>query len=125
MNAAEHAEMQDLLDLLLPRKNYLRPGEVAEALNFDLKTVDHLFGRNEAGSASGAKLHGFDFVANGDGSRPHKRIKRDSVICLLIQRSNYTPAEARARLLEVIEKLPLRELLLLQQALAQLIRRKA
>lgn len=119
---ATNPEMQELLDLLLPRRPYLRPGEVAQALRMDLKTVDNLFDP-DARKKSGAILKGFSFEATGE--RPHKRIERASVILLLVQRSNYTPAEARARLLEVLETLPLRELVLLQAALADLIRRKA
>ena len=117
-------DWQEHLDFLLPRREYLRPGEVAKALNIDLKTIDNLFA-HDGRRAGGSILKGFDFVARGSGQRPHKRIARFSVLLLLIERSNYTPAEARTRLREVLASLSVRDLVALQGDLADLIRKKS
>ncbi len=113
---------QDHLDFLLPRKEYLRGDEAAKALGVDPKTIDHLFGRNCAHKAP--DLVGFDFVGRGSGQRPHKRVLRDSVLLLVATRANYTPAEFQARLVEVLTKRSLSELITLQGAIGELIRRK-
>lgn len=116
-------DWQEHLDLLMPRKDYLRPDEVAAALRIDVKTVGHLF-EPDATRRSGPVLGGFTFNARGTGERPHKRILRASVLLLLMERSNYTPAEFRARMLEVLGRCPVRDLVFLQTAIAELIRRK-
>ncbi len=113
-------DWQELFDFLLPRREYLRVGDVAAALNLDPKTIDELFAPNGL-AAQGPRLHGYQFAARGDGQRPHKRIRRDSVILFLIERANHTPEEWRARILEVLRKLPARELLLVRNAIDQLL----
>ena len=113
---------QDHLDFLLPSREFLRPDQVAAALNIDTRTVDHLFAPN--GLKACPDLIGFEFVARGTGQRPHKRIRRDSVILLVANRANYSPEEWRARVVEVLSKMPVRDLVLMQGAVAELIRRK-
>jgi hypothetical protein len=117
-------DWQELFDFLLPRREFLRVGDVASALNLDPKTIDELFAQDGT-AAHGPRLHGYEFTARGDGRRPHKRIRRDSVILFLIERANHTPDEWRARLLEVLRKLPARELLLVRSAIDQLLAAKA
>ena len=113
---------QDHLDFLLPSREFLRPDQVAASLNIDPRSVDHLFSPN--GLKACPDLTGFEFVARGTGQRPHKRIRRDSVILLVANGANYTPDEWRVRLVEVISKLPVRDLVLMQGAIHELIRRK-
>lgn len=116
-------DWQEHLDLLLPRKDYVRPDEVAAALRMDVKTVGHLFEPDDT-RKTGPVLAGFTFAARGTGERPHKRILRASVLLLLMERSNYTPAEFRARIVEVLGRCSVRDLVFIQTALGELIRRK-
>lgn len=109
------AEWQDHLDFLLPRKELLRGDEVARAVGCDDRTVLRLF--------DDARLKGHDINA-ATGQRQQVRYRRSGVILFLAQRSNYTPADLRQRLIEVLSTLSTRELVLVQQAIGELIRRK-
>jgi hypothetical protein len=109
------AEWQGHLDFLLPNKELLRADEVAKALDCDERTILRLF--------DDARLIGHDINA-ATGQRQQVRYRRAGVILFLADRSNYTPASLRERLLEILFKLSLRELVLMQQAIGELIRRK-
>lgn len=111
----DFAQWQDHLDFLLPRKELLRGDEVAKAVGCDERTVLRLF--------DDAQLHGHDINA-GSGQRQHARYRRSSVILFLAKRANYAPIDLRQRLLEVMATLSLTELVLMHQALGELIKRK-
>lgn len=118
MPAATHinlAEWQEHLDFLLPRRELLRADEIANALGIDDKTVTRLF---EARQLAG---HEFNTAR---GERQHRRYRRDSAILWLAERANYAPAELRLKLLGILIKQPLSELVLFHQALGEQIRRK-
>jgi hypothetical protein len=115
-------DWQEHFDFLLPRREYLRPAEVAKALHVDLKTIDALFAQD--GLRGAPALVGYALQASGKGERAHKRIRRDSVILLLIERANTSPEEWRARVLEVLGKFGPRDLAFLHSAIAELLRRK-
>lgn len=101
---------QESLDFLLPRKELLRPDEVAAALGLDERTVLRMF---EEG-----RLHGHEFNA-ASGQRQHRRYRRASVILLLASRANYAPDDILARILEVIAQLPRSQKAALYQALGR------
>lgn len=109
------AAWQEHFDFLLPRKELLRADEVATALDCDERTILRHF---EEGN-----LLGYDLNA-GKGKRQQNRYRRDGVILLLAKRANYAPSDLRERLFEIIAKQPVTDLVLLQQALGELIRRK-
>jgi hypothetical protein len=109
------AAWQEHFDFLLPRKELLRADEVAKALGCDERTILRHFDEG--------KLHGHDINA-GTGQRQQIRYRRDSVILFLASRANYAPSDLRDRLLEVMAKQPVTDLVLLQQALGELIRRR-
>ncbi|MBC8009950.1 MAG: hypothetical protein H7067_07625 [Burkholderiales bacterium] len=116
-------DWQEHFDFLLPRREFLRPGEVKKALSLDLKTIDALFAPDMRRSAP--VLSGYALPPIRKGERTHKRIRRDSVILLLIERANTSPEEWRARVLEVLGKFGPHDLAFLHAAIAELIRRKA
>jgi len=121
MPAAAHApkidlaEWQDHLDFLLPRKEFLRAGEIAQAINCDERTILRLF--------DDARLAGHDINASNQ-QRQQVRYRRASVILFLAERANYTPSDLRQRLLGIVGTLSLRELVAFHQALGEQIRRK-
>jgi hypothetical protein len=112
----ELSAWQEHFDFLLPRKELLRCDEVARALGCDERTVQRHF--------DDAELHGHDINA-GSGLRAQLRYRRDSVILFLARRANYSPADFRMRLLEVLSKQPPGELVLIQQTISELLRRRA
>lgn len=109
------AQWQEHLDFLLPRKELLRADEVAEALGCDERTILRHFDE--------ARLHGHDINA-GRQLRQQIRYRRASVVLFLALRANYAPSDLRLRILEVIATQPLPDLVILHQALGELIRRK-
>lgn len=109
------SQWQDHFDFLLPKKEMLRTDEVARALACDEKTVIRLF---ESGD-----LCGHDIKTKGQRVCP--RYRRDSVILLIARRANYAPTDLRNRLVEVLSHQPKADLVLLQGAVAELLRRKA
>ncbi|HSI10391.1 MAG TPA: hypothetical protein VK961_00040 [Chthoniobacter sp.] len=118
MPAAPHinlAEWQEHLDFLLPRRELLRADQIAGAIGVDEKTIHRLF--------DSATLHGHEVNA-AKGERQHRRYRRDSVILFLADRANYAPADLRLKLLGILIKQPLSELVLFHQALGEQIRRK-
>ena len=112
LQSVDLASWQEHFDFLLPRKELLRPDEVATALGCDTRTVLRLF---EEG-----KIHGFDLNAATE-QRMHRKIRRASVILLLARRANYAPSDLRDRLLEVLAILPRSDQALLHSALGRLI----
>lgn len=109
------AEWQDHFDFLLPRKEMLRPDEVGVALGMDEKTIIRLF--------ESRRLRGHEVNA-GMGHRQHRRYRRDSVILYLAETANYGPDDLRLQLLNILINQPVSELVLFQQAVGELIRRK-
>ena len=110
LQSTDLSAWQESLDFLLPRKELLRPDEVAGALGLDERTVLRLF--------DDAQLLGHEFNAAG-GQRQHRRYRRAGVILLLAKRANYAPGDLRARVLEVIAQLPRADKALLYQALGR------
>ena len=107
---------QEHFDFLLPRKEMLRADEVASVLGCDKRTVLNHY--------DDASLHGHDINA-GTNLRQQIRYRRDSVILFLARRANYAPGDLHQRLLEVLAKQSPRELAMVHQATAELLRRKA
>ncbi|HEY0966953.1 MAG TPA: hypothetical protein VGD88_06160 [Opitutaceae bacterium] len=114
------AAWQEHFDFVLPRREMLRAEEIGAALGVDARTVHRLFETYENGVP---RLLGHSINA-GAGEREHRRYRRDSVILYLAERANYAPEDLRLRLLEVLGKQSLSELVLFQQAVGELIRRK-
>ena len=110
-------DWQEHLDFLLPKREHLFPAEVAAALRVDVKTVEAWF---EASTLTGYTLP----PASGTAQRAHKRIRRDSVLLLLVARANSTPDEWRPRLLEIFTKLGARDLDWAAAAITELRKRK-
>jgi len=106
-------EWQEHFDFILPRRELLRGDEVASALGVDTRTVHRLF--------DDAQLLGHELNAAA-GERQHRRYRRAGVILLLSRRANYTPADLRHRLLEVIGTLSRADKALLHQSIAALLR---
>ena len=118
MPSAPHinlAEWQEHLDFMLPRRELLRADEIAKALGVDEKTVTRMF---EARQIAGHEIN------TAKGERQHRRYRRDGVILCLAERANYAPADLRLKLLGILIKQPLSELVLFHQALGEQIRRK-
>lgn len=117
-------DWQEHFDFLLPKREYLRPAEVAAVLHVDLKTIDAWFAHD--GRSAAPVLSGYTLPEGaGQGARTHKRIRRAAVILLLVQRANTSPEEWRARLLEVFHTLGPRDLDWAITALTDLRKRKA
>jgi len=111
---------QEHFDFVLPKREMLRAEEIGVAIGVDARTVHRLFETYENGVP---RLLGHTFNA-GSGEREHRRYRRDSVILYLAERANYAPEDLRLRLLEVVGKQSLADLVLMQQAIGELIRRK-
>lgn len=107
---------QEHFDFLLPKKELLRADEVAAVIGCDERTIQRHF--------DDARIHGHDINA-GRGIRQQIRYRRDSVILFLAGRANYSPNDLHQRLIEVLAKQSPRELALVHQATAELLRRKA
>jgi hypothetical protein len=107
---------QQQLDFLLPRRELLRPDEVAKALGCDARTVTRLF--------EDYRITGHELNA-GAGQRQHRRIRRASVILYLAKRANYAPSDIRDRVAEIVCKLPRPDIALLHAALGQLLAKDA
>jgi hypothetical protein len=122
-----HAQKPDLawwqehLDYRLPRRAMVRPDEVGTFLGVDQKTIARMFGKKDVKLAP--DLMGIEFNGGGD-ERQHRRILRDSAILYYALKANYTPDEFRARIFEVLTNCSARDLVLIQQAIGELIRRK-
>jgi hypothetical protein len=112
---------QEHLDYRLPRRAMLRPDEIGLFLGVDQKTVARIFGKKEVKLAP--DLMGIEFNGGSD-ERQHRRILRDSAILFYAAKANYTPDEFRARIVEVLSNCSLRDLVLIQHALGELLRRK-
>ena len=115
------ASWQEHLDYRLPRRPMLRPEEIGEFLGVDQKTVTRIFGKKAVKLAP--DLMGIE-INGGTDERQHRRILRDSVILYYALKANYTPDEFRARLFEVLTNCSTRDLVLIQQAIGELLRRK-
>lgn len=112
---------QEHFDFLLPKVDLLRADQIASVIGCDERTIHRLFETHDREGRP--TLAGHEFNAAG-GARQSRRYRRDGVILFLAQTANYSPADLRSRLLEVMAKQPLADLVLMQQALGELIRRK-
>lgn len=111
----EAHQWQEHLNFLLPKKELLRADEVAAAFDCNVVTVWRLY---ESGT-----LVGHDINA-ATGQRQSLRYRRDSVLMFLAQRANYTPEDMLHKMRQVLSKLPTKELLTIQGACSELLRRK-
>jgi len=109
------ATWREHLAFSLPKKELLRPDEVALALGCDSRTVLRLF--------DDASLFGHDINAAG-GQRQQMRCRRDSLILFLSRRANYAPADMQAVLTEVIGHLPVSALTALRQIIGEQIQKR-
>ncbi len=112
---------RDHLDALLPRRPLLRADEIASAVGVNQRTIHRLF---ETYDLSGlAALPGHS-INSGTGKRAHRRYRRDGVILWLADTANYTPQDMRHRLISVMARQTLADLVLLQQALGEIINKR-
>jgi hypothetical protein len=117
---------QEHLDFLLPRKPTLRADEIAAAVGLDARTVERAFEgpqHDAQGRMVRPWLTGFAFNAAG-GQRFARRIPRRDALLWLAHCANYEPGQHVTALTEVMATLSLRELVLFQQRLAELIKRR-
>lgn len=110
------------LELMFPRKAMLRPGEVAEILGVDTKTVDRLFGTVPSRPET-LRLLGIELNA-GAGERQHRRILRDAAVLFYLARANYTPADFHRLMRGVLAQRSARELAVIQQMVGEELKRK-
>ncbi|MFA5263215.1 MAG: hypothetical protein WC378_05270 [Opitutaceae bacterium] len=107
------AQWQEHFDFLLPKKEFLRGDEVADALDADERTAIRLFDDQQ--------LMGHEFNA-AKGHRQHRRYRRSSIILFLAKSANYTPSDLRDRLMEVVATLPRSDKAFLYQRLGESLR---
>jgi len=106
---------RDHLAFLLPNKELLRPDEVARVMGCDSRTVLRL--------CDDARLFGHNINAASE-QRQQIRCRRDSLILFLARRANYTPADVQERIVEVISHQPPSTLVVLKQAIGELIQKR-
>lgn len=124
LSAADRALWEPSLGLVFPRTATLRPDQVAEPLNIDLRTVHRLFERD--GRAETRRwLMGLEFNAGAKGERDTRRILRDSAILFWADRANYLPADLLSHLLDVLDHRTDPELLAVVQRANEILRRRA
>jgi hypothetical protein len=113
--AAPVQQWQERFDFLLPRKEWLKPAEVAKALGVTDVSVNNAYDQG--------RICGHEFNFRGTERRNSRRIPRDAAIIYLAGTANYTPAERLERIADVVETLHPSELVLLQQRITARLRR--
>jgi len=111
------------LDSRFPRSPMLRPDQVAQGLGCDGKTVAALF--QPDGRKGRPWLMGIEFNAAGEGERTARRIPRENAILFWALSANHRPDDFIGCVLDLVDTLHPRELLLVQQRIAERQRRGA
>ena len=120
------ADWQATLDYLLPRKATLRADEIARAAGVSTRTVDRAFdgpGVDATGKVVRPWLLGFTFNA-ANGERFTRRIPRDCAILWRAQCANHTAIDKVNMLSEAADALCARDLLILQQRIGAMLKKK-